>query len=320
MRVVVYGTGAIGGTVAGALARAGGDVIAIARGAQLAALRENGLRLRSPMADEVIRFPVAADPEEARIGSDDAILLTMKSQHTLSALEALRDAGVEDQPIFLLQNGVDNERKALRMFPNVHGVTLLMPAAFVRPGEVVAWGEPQHGIFDIGLATGGHDTADETLAAALTLANIAAFVSDDVMASKYGKLLLNLDNILVAALGSGVAPAELRARVRAEAEAVLGIAGISWAELGDDPRRDRHTRKGAVPGVEDIGTSTAQSLLRGTGSVETDWLNGEIALLGRLHGVPVPVNAALTRLGARMARDGLAPGSIPLTELLALVG
>jgi 2-dehydropantoate 2-reductase len=67
---------------------------------------------------------------------DDAILLTMKTQHTLAALERLRAAGVREQPIFCVQNGIANERFVLRRFPEVHGVTVMMPASFVIPGEV----------------------------------------------------------------------------------------------------------------------------------------------------------------------------------------
>jgi len=63
------------------------------------------------------------------------------------------------------------------------------------------------------------------------------------------------------------------------------------------------------------GGSSTQSLARGTGSIETDWLNGEVVLLGRLHGVPTPANAFLTALGARLARDGLRPGAVTPEEI-----
>ena len=75
-----------------------------------------------------------------------------------------------------MQNGVANERLALRRFPNVHGVTVMMPASFLDPGEVAAFSTPRHGIFDIGRYPAGSDADDERLAAALEAANIAAFV------------------------------------------------------------------------------------------------------------------------------------------------
>ena len=57
------------------------------------------------------------------------------------------------------------------------------------------------------------------------------------------------------------------------------------------------------------GGSTWQSLQRGTGSIETDYLTGEIVLLGRLHGVPTPANRALQAIATRMALTGEPPAS-----------
>ena len=70
-----------------------------------------------------------------------------------------------------------------------------------------------------------------------------------------------------------------------------------------------------VDGRNRGGGSTWQSLARGAGSVEVDFLNGEIVLLGRLHAVPTPVNAMLQRVVKRMAREGRAPGSMTEEEL-----
>jgi 2-dehydropantoate 2-reductase len=207
---------------------------------------------------------------------------------------------------------------ALRRFPNVHGVTVMMPASFAQPGEVAAFGTPRHGIFDIGRFPRGSDAADHALAAMLEAAGIAAFVSDEVMASKHGKLLLNLGNIVEAALGRGVAKGPLNALLRREGAAVLGAAGIAWRDVGAaDPRRDALLRMGEVAGAPRSGGSTTQSLSRGTGSVETDWLNGEIVLLGRLHGVPAPANAYFRDLSARLVGERRAPGSVPLAEIEA---
>ena len=170
MRTIVYGVGAIGGTVAAALALSGQEVVGIARGAQLAAVRAGGLLLRTPEASTRARFPCVADPEEIAFGPDDAILLTMKTQDTPAALERLRAAGVAGQPIFCVQNAVANERMALRHFASVHGVTVMMPASFVTPGEVVVTSSPRYGIFDIGRYPAGSDADDARLAAALDAA------------------------------------------------------------------------------------------------------------------------------------------------------
>ena len=74
-----------------------------------------------------------------------------------------------------------------------------------------------------------------------------------------------------------------------------------------------------MDGVTRAGGSTWQSLARRTGSTESDYLNGEITLLGRLHGVATPVNTALQHLSASMARDGKPPGSADPADLEALI-
>ena len=64
------------------------------------------------------------------------------------------------------------------------------------------------------------------------------------------------------------------------------------------------------------GGSTLQSLARGTGAVEVDYLNGEIVWLGRQHGVPTPANELVRRVANEMARAGAPPRSITARELL----
>jgi 2-dehydropantoate 2-reductase len=320
MRIIVLGIGAVGGTVAAALALAGHEVVGIARGAQLMAVRERGLKLRSPGDEQVARFECVGSPAEVRFRPDDAIVLATKTQHTDEALKQLAAAGVTNKPIFCAQNGVENERLALRRFPNVHGVTVMLPADFLVPGEVAAFGAPRHGIFDIGRFPSGADDADEALAEALTLAGIEGFVEPEVMKGKYGKLLMNLYNVVEAALGPDCDGGEIRSALRAEGEAVLAAAGIEWRDVGSDPRREKLMTIQEIPGVDRTGSSSTQSIARGAGSIESDYLNGEIVLLGRLHGVPTPLNAGFGRLGARLVREGLRPGSIDREEVRATLG
>lgn len=315
-RYIIVGAGAVGGAVAAALTLSGRKVVAVARGAHLEAMRDSGLTLRSPGKVQVAQFPCVASVAEIDFRPGDAVLVCTKTQHTEGVLEDLRGAGVTDQPIFCLQNGVENERMALRRFPNVHGVLIMMPVDFVRPGEVIAYGAPCHGIFDIGRFPFGHDEADEALADALTEANIAGFVADDILPGKYGKLLLNLGNAVEAAIGDHPRRLELRDLLIEEGKAVLAAAGIAHREVGaGDPRRAELMTLKPVEGVTRTGSSSTQSLARGAGSIETDWLNGEIVMLGRLHGVATPRNGYFNELAARLAREKRLPGSIPMEDV-----
>lgn len=320
MRIIVYGLGAIGGTVAAALAHAGQDVIGIARRPHQTAISKRGLRLRAPGRWITGHLPVVGSPVDVSFQPDDAILLTMKSQDTLAALEDLGRAGLTNQPIFCFQNGVSNERMAAERFPNVHGVTVMLPARLLSPGKVATFVTPRFGIFDIGRYPDGTDETDHALAKALEAANFAAYPQDDVMASKYGKLLMNLNNIVQAAVGPKTKTGDLRARLEAEAKAVYEAAAITWADVGkDDPRRKALAQFKQPFLVRHKGGSTTQSLMRGAGSVETDFLNGEIVRMAKAHGLSAPLNERLTELARELVAKGAKPGSMTLAEVEAFL-
>lgn len=322
-RTIIYGVGAVGGVVAASLARAGQEVIGIARGKRLAAIQARGVMLRTPHFAEAISVPCVADPSEIAFRDDDMMMLAMKTQDTPAALDRLRAAGWTDGPIYCAQNGVTNEDLALRVFPNVHGILVMLPCTFNEIDEAVTFSTPRHGVFEVGRYPGGVDGDDRRMAEALEAGNIGGFPAEDVMAAKYGKLIINLVNIIQAAVGVGAMKdaAPLRAMASDEAKAVLAAAGITWRDVGgSDPRRDELMKQVDVPGVVAVGGSTTQSLARGAGSVETDYLNGEISRLGRLHGVPTLVNDCLTRLGDQLARGGAAPGSMSVQALRDLIG
>jgi len=311
MRIIIYGVGAIGGTLAVRLTLAGHEVIGIARGRQLEAIRAGGLRLNTPSGQFEAQFPCFADPTEIDWQPKDVILLTVKTQDTLDALERLEAAGVEGQAIFCMQNGFANEDFALRRFPHVYGVVVAMPVTFLEPGEVTCFFAPKLGVFDIGRYGAGDEGAGKALAAILEEAGFAAFCHRDVAPFKYRKLLLNLANAVDACLGQQEGRDAFIAAAREEAQAVYRAAGIVPADM--DGRETLATMQ-AVDGVKSGGSSSAQSLQRGAGSIETDYLNGEIVLLGRKHGVPTPVNAYFSQEAKRLVRAGRPSGSLSLDQ------
>jgi len=340
MRYVIIGAGAIGGTIGGRLAESGHEVVLVARGAHLDALREGGLRLATPDGTRTHRLPVASGPEEVELRAGDVLVLAVKSQDTVAALDAWAPRPVagaaypdavaaEVLPLLCAQNGVANERAALRRFARVYGVCVWLPSTFLAPGAISAEAAPLSGMLHIGRYPGGVDETAEKIAADLEASHFAAPVTDSVMRWKYAKLLDNLGNAVDAVCGPLHGPqgrhrdpqvAELLLRVRVEGERALAAAGIDWT-----PREEQRARRGnlvdvvPVPGAERVGSSSWQSLARGTGSVEADWLNGEIVLLGREHGVPTPVNEAVRLAANSLARQGRPPGSMDPRELAARI-
>ena len=116
MRFIVYGAGAVGGVVGGRLAQSGNDVVLIARGAHAEAMQRSGLTLESPDGEQRRRRAGRDPPAELELGADDVVLLALKSQDTADALLALRASAPPSTPVVCLQNGVANERAALRLF------------------------------------------------------------------------------------------------------------------------------------------------------------------------------------------------------------
>jgi 2-dehydropantoate 2-reductase len=323
MRFVVFGAGAVGGVVGARLHQAGHDVGLIARGEHLEEMQRSGLTLETPSERSVLRIPAAGDPAELGVGasgSDDVILLATKSQDTGGALDALQRAGAWDVPIFCMQNGVENERLALRRFPDVYGAVIMAPTAHLRPGSVEAYGSLASGMIDLGRYPAGSDGLADEVAAALSKSQFHSRVWPDVMRLKYAKLMLNLGNAVKALCAEDDRLDELLERVTEEGRAALDAAGIEHRDDGVDDLAGRWSQIGVseIAGRERAGSSTWQSLARGTGAVETDYLNGEIVLVGRLHGVPTPVNAALCRLAAEQARAGAPPGELTVDDVLAV--
>ena len=317
MRFVIYGAGGVGGTIGARLHQAGYDVALIARGEHFAAIKARGLRFVSPSQDVFLDIPVAASPSEAGIGADDAVILCMKGQHTEAALGDLYAATGGRARVICCQNGVENERLALRRFAHTYGMVVWLPAEHLEPGVVVNFAEGTAGGLDAGCYPTGVDDFIARVAAALTKAGFSAAPHPRIMGHKYEKLLANLSNAVNAATGSG--SRLIAEKLRQEALACYEAAGV-YCATREEVRAGRSAIQGGeVPGHRRHGGSSLQSILRGTGDIETDFLNGEIVLLGRLHGVPVPVNTLVQEIGNQLAREGLAVGSISVAELEAKV-
>jgi 2-dehydropantoate 2-reductase len=314
VRFVVVGAGAIGGVVGGRLAQHGHDVALVARGPHLAAMAADGLLIRSPEGEVRVRPPVAHHVDELGLGPDDVVLLAVKGQDTRAAIDGIP----ADTPVVSLQNGVANERELLRRFARVYAVPVMLPALHLVPGVVDASSAPVTGILDVGRYPSGVDRTAERIAAAFAASGFSSVARADAMRFKWSKLVLNLGNAIEACCGPGAWGSPLYGRAAAEGRAAIDAAGIDAASDEEDAaRRGDLVRMRPIAGERRPGGSTWQSLQRGAGTLEVDLLNGEIVLLGRLHGVPTPVNELLQRTANDLARRGGAPGSIPVADLEA---
>jgi 2-dehydropantoate 2-reductase len=319
-RFVIYGAGAVGGVIASRLFEHGHEVVAIARGAHREAIERDGLRCESPDGVVVSRIAVAGGPEEVSWRGDDVVLISVKGQDSAAVHERLEASAGPDVAVVCAQNGVENERLALRRFGEVYSVVVQLPATHLVPGVVVAHSSPITGSLDIGRYPAGLGGRAREIAAVFVDSGFASEPRADVSRWKYAKLLRNVPNAVEALFDRAEGAPEVERRAVAEAVAVLEAAGIDHVD--DAPYEERFRRLitlRPVAGERRQGGSSWQSLARRSGVIEADQLNGEVVLLGRLHGVPTPVNELLRRLAHADARAGAPPGRHTESGFLALL-
>jgi len=164
MRYIIYGAGAVGSVIGGRLFQAGRDVVLITRGEHLSTIRQHGLTLKTPTRNFELSIPTVGHPVEIQFREDDVVFLTVKSQHSEQAQRDLYAAAGSQIPVVCAQNGVDNERRALRRFERVYGMLVRLPATYLEPGVVLNHASPRGGVLDIGLYPKGIDDLAKRIA------------------------------------------------------------------------------------------------------------------------------------------------------------
>jgi 2-dehydropantoate 2-reductase len=337
-RYVIIGAGAIGGTVGGVLARVGTPTLLIARGRNAEALATAGITLRTPDGTFHTAVSTASRAEDVRLTDRDVLVFATKTQQLDAALQEWVDEPVhgphgvigtagELLPAMTALNGVAAEEKALRYFRRVFGVCVWLPAVHLEPGEVIVRSWPVVGQFHIArwpasISTRADAQLLTALAEAWSAAGFRVRIPDDVAPWKYNKLLSNLGNVVGALSAESTDASEVVAAIRSEGENVLRHAGIEFVpfETSTAARANGPTIR-PVPGWNaGPSNSTWQSLSRNTGSVETDFLNGEIVRLAHRHGITVPLNAALARAAREAVRSGLGASRYSAAQLAELLG
>ncbi len=319
MRYIIYGAGGIGSIMGGHLARTGHDVVLIGRPGHVGVINDKGLRLVTPSGAYVLEIPAVTGAEEVEFTAHDVVCLCMKGQDTETALQELKKH-TADVPVFCFQNGVRNEEIAARYFPRVYGAMVRVGAVYLADGEVIARRDPP-GWYIIGRYPTGIDLLLEAVGADLRAAGYLIKIVEDAMPYKWGKLMTNLTNAIEAITGGGWGSAQSLYRpVFEEAEAVVAKAGIKWisqAQVSLDWPETNEVRGQ----IHDAGhSSTWQSLTRRQGTVETEFLNGEIVRVAERIGIKAPLNKKLVEISLEMAARHEPPGKFTPAQLSAELG
>ena len=319
MRFIIYGAGGVGGVIGGHLARTKHDVVLIGRPGHVKAVNKHGLHLITPTGTHVLHMPAVTEPREIKFVPEDVVFLTMKGQNTDEALSVLKKE-IEDVPIFCFQNGVRNEETASRHFARVYGVMVRVGAEYLKDGEVTARRNPP-GWLIIGCYPKGTDKLAEAVVAELRIAGFLTKTTEDVMPYKWGKLMSNLANAVGAITNArGNEVDQLSQAARKELSDALAQAGIHWISQEQVTKEMPETAAPLLGSINSEGqSSTWQSLAREQGSVETEFLNGEVIRLAKRLGRQAPVNEMLIRISQEMAAKHERPGKYTPAQLLAQV-
>ncbi|MGZ9724070.1 ketopantoate reductase family protein [Rhizobium miluonense] len=324
-RYIIIGAGAVGASLAAQFELSGIDYALVGRGAQIRHIINHGLVYQRPAGIRQIRLKAFDTAEPPSLRQGDILLLTVKSQDAAEALafwawrtiEHSEALTVSSMPIVTFQNGLATETAALRFFPNVYGASILTPARFTETGHVVVGGDPQVAIVTVGRYPRGTDETAAKVVADLGRSDYIAETTSDIKRWKAAKLLHNVRNVLELFDGAEDERAVFSAALVEEAETVLKAAGHTFASPSERTISIAHWKIAENSGIRPGQQSTWQSFTRGVSS-EVDYLNGEIVLLGRLHGIVTPHNRAAQEIAGSAARQDGFTAPLPFASLRQL--
>jgi len=257
MRLCVFGAGAIGGHMAARLSSAGHQVCVVARGANLAAMRDKGITLRA--GDRVIHGPVRASDNPADLGPQDAVLVTAKATALSPAADAIGALLGADTPVVFVQNGIPwwYGLRLTRNRPGPPDLSALDPGArllraigdartvggvvyssneVVAPGVIVNH-TPQRNILVVGEIDDQPSSRVRALRTALVDAGVASPDSDDIRTNVWQKLLRNMSRSTLCclvgetmrdSLGKSAALREIAKQGTREGLAIAARHGITF--------------------------------------------------------------------------------------------
>lgn len=336
MRILIYGSGAIGSNLGGLLTQSGEDVTLLARGPQLEALRKNGLVIE--LADHPSQtIPVNALTASEIKGQFDIIFVTLKSMQIEAAAEDIMARLKPDGALVMVQNGLpwwyfdgvaskyagstlsclDRAGKLKKLIPleRIIGAVIFKPVIQISPGRILISNTVPPRLL-IGEVNNLLTPRIEQIVAMVNKAGLPAFASTDIRLDKWRKLMINLVwNPLCAITQSApgyiaASPfaADMVRKLIAEGNAVLESLGL---DLRVDPEKE----------LERVKTNFTQqpSMLqdvRAGRSIECDAIVNSVIEIAEITGVQVPtlrsIAGILEVINQTLVREHKAIGPIDL--------
>ncbi len=288
MKISVMGAGAVGSFYGAMLVQAGHDVTFIGRPAQVATLREHGLRLEK--GGSVTRLLVQASAEPSAVSSADMVIFSVKSSDTETAAKTIAPFLAPHAVVLSFQNGVENTARLQQLLPQ----TVLATVVYVATDMPALDHVRHHGRGELVLAA---SPRSQELAALFNEAGIPTEVSENTTGALWAKLILNCAYNAISAItqlpyGTLAQGAEIEGVLHDVVQECLAVAAALGVSVpGDAWHAVRHIPQ-TMPTQR---SSTAQDLARNKPS-EIDYLNGYIVRKGRELNIATPVNRTLYAL------------------------
>lgn len=295
MKILVMGSGGVGGFYGGRLAHAGYDVTFVARGAHLEAMRAHGLVIENKAQGDIRLAQVKVTDDPGPVGPVDLVLIAVKLWDTETAARAVKSNVGPRTAVLSLQNGVIKDDI---LQEEVGAAAVIGGAGYVathisRPGVILQTGALQRAV--IGEYDGRRTPRVEAVHAALVKAGIEAEIAPDIRRTLWEKFtfLVGLSGT-TATMRMPIGPIRSNLQTRAflleimkETVAVGRALGVA---LPEKYAEDRLRFADSVPA--DMTSSLHHDLERGN-RLEVEWLSGGVVQLGSRAGVPTPANRAV---------------------------
>jgi 2-dehydropantoate 2-reductase len=294
MRIAVVGAGGVGGGFGAALAKAGADVSFIARGAHLAAMKNQGLKVQGGRGETHL-VPTRATDDPAEIGKVDIVLFCVKLWDVESAGRHIKPLIGPDTAVIPLQNGIDAAERLVPILGEsaVMGGVAQISASIVGPGVILQVGSFMRMIF--GELDGKLSKRGEDFLALCLKAGFDATLSEQILTELWMKFILLASNASIMALarqpiGKLRDDPDLRPIFVAAWQEAIDVGRARGIALPTDARDIVAEFTMHVPPA--MKASMALDLERGN-RLELPWLGGKVVELGRQLGVPTPAHSMM---------------------------
>jgi 2-dehydropantoate 2-reductase len=293
MRIAAIGAGGVGGYFGARLQQGGHDVSFLARGRHLAALKNDGLTLESPLGEVRLKIKVFERPEE--IGPVDVVMFAVKLWDTESAAESIRPLLAGGGRVIPFQNGVESIDRLRKFFPaeSVMGGSAYIASRIARPGMIEHIGQMAR--LQFGPVLPGQRPAAEQFLSACKEAKINAELTDDITRANWEKFvflvaLSSATALARAPLGVVRADPDLRWLLEQAMRETWNLGRSRGVKLADDFVEARMKFADTLPA--EMKASMLHDLEAG-GRLEAPWLCGAVVRMAREAGLEAPVNRAV---------------------------